>query len=385
MITVENTDKALKDYYLDAVSAQLNDDISPFFSAIEKNTNNVYGKDVKITVIRDGSGGIAARTEDSDLPEPHSNRYIDITLPLKNLYGTIEISDKALRASRDKAGALVNLLDAEMEGLIKCAKQDFRRMLFGDGTSLLCTIKSRTSGTTYVVDKLEPQFLGMCVDVYPADSGVVNDSFGVYIVSLDARSMSVTFNREIVDSVVGGKIYPHNGKDGEITGLGAIFGNNETLYGHSKLQDSYFTPYVVDANNELTEEIMCDLMDTIERKFNSKVNMIICSYNSRRKIAALVKENKLVVNTIDVHTGIGAVTVNGVPVYADKYCPDGKIYFLNTDDFSLVQLCDWEWLEDEDGKILKQVPGKAAYSATLVKYAELVCKKPCGQGMLVNV
>ena len=42
------------------------------------------------------------------------------------------------------------------------------------------------------------------------------------------------------------------------------------------------------------------------------------------------------------------------------------------------------WLEDESGKILKQIPGKAAYGATLVKYAELVCKKPCGQAMLYN-
>ncbi|MDE6690379.1 MAG: hypothetical protein K2K04_00255, partial [Clostridia bacterium] len=60
-----------------------------------------------------------------------------------------------------------------------------------------------------------------------------------------------------------------------------------------------------------------------------------------------------------------------------------RIYFINTDDFVLNQLCDWAWLEDEGGRILKQVAGKAAYSATLVKYAELVCKKPCGQGAII--
>ncbi len=43
MITIENADKALKDYYLDAVTAQLNDGVSPFFSAIEKSAVNVYG------------------------------------------------------------------------------------------------------------------------------------------------------------------------------------------------------------------------------------------------------------------------------------------------------------------------------------------------------
>ena len=96
----------------------------------------------------------------------------------------------------------------------------------------------------------------------------------------------------------------------------------------------------------------------------------------------MAADNKRIVNSIDAHAGFGVVTVNGVPVYADRFCPDNTVYFVNTDDFVLSQLCDWEWLEDEDGKILKQVPGKAAYSATLVKYAELICKKPCGQAVL---
>ena len=129
---------------------------------------------------------------------------------------------------------------------------------------------------------------------------------------------------------------------------------------------------------------MSDVLDYMEENFNSKINVILCSYKTRKKIAALIDANRRVVNTIDARTGYGVVTVNDVPVYADKYCPDDRILFLNSEDFALYQLCDWEWLEDEDGKILKQVPGKAAYSATLVKYAELVCRKPCGQAMLHN-
>jgi hypothetical protein len=58
------------------------------------------------------------------------------------------------------------------------------------------------------------------------------------------------------------------------------------------------------------------------------------------------------------------------------------MYLLNTDFFKLHQLCDWQWLETEDGKILKQTPGKPVYTATLVKYAELVCDNPSAQGML---
>lgn len=54
MITIENADKALKTYYLDAVSAQL-DAVSPFYAAIEKNGTEVFGKEVKVTAVRGDS------------------------------------------------------------------------------------------------------------------------------------------------------------------------------------------------------------------------------------------------------------------------------------------------------------------------------------------
>ena len=70
MITIQNADAALKDYYLDAVSAQLNEGISPFFTAVEKNTDSVYGKDVKLAVVRGYCGNVIAGAEDGDLPDP---------------------------------------------------------------------------------------------------------------------------------------------------------------------------------------------------------------------------------------------------------------------------------------------------------------------------
>lgn len=381
MITIQNADKALKDYYLDAVNAQLNTGISPFFTAIEKNVNNVFGKDVKMSVVRGASGNITAGAEDGDLPDPYKNRYLDITLPLKNLYGTIEISDKALRASRDSSGAFVNLINAEMEGLIASAKQNFQRMLFGDGTGKLCKIVSDVDGKSFTVDSAKEYFAGMYVDIVPLTAGSMNDSYGVYISSVDVKTKTITLATSILDDVEGGTVYPHGSKNGELTGLGAIF-DSTTLYGYTKANEKYFSPYKADGGKSLTEDGIVAVMDYLEENFNSTTNMILCSYKTRRRIAALV--SKSAVNTIDANAGFGAVSVNGVPVYADRYCGDDKIYFLNTDDFSLNQLCDWEWLEDESGKILKQIPGKAAYSATLVKYAELVCKKPCGQAVLTN-
>jgi hypothetical protein len=61
------------------------------------------------------------------------------------------------------------------------------------------------------------------------------------------------------------------------------------------------------------------------------------------------------------------------------------MYFINAADFKMHRLCDWRWLEGDGGSILKQKQYEAAYSATLVKYCEMVCENPGAQAFLVNV
>ena len=89
--------------------------------------------------------------------------------------------------------------------------------------------------------------------------------------------------------------------------------------------------------------------------------------------------------TEELAGGYKAISYNGIPVVADRFCPSGTMYILNTDDFTLHQLCDWQWLAGDDGKVLRQVAGKPVYTATLVKYAELICARPYGQGMISGI
>ncbi len=269
MVTIENADKALKDYYLDAVSAQLNDGISPFFAAIEKNTNNVYGKDVKMSVVRGTCGNVLAGSEDGDLPAPYKNRYLAITMPLKNLYGTVEISDKALRASRDNSGAFVNLLNAEMEGLIMSARHNFQRMLFGDGTGLICSVGDSITDKEYVVDVVKDYYVGLTVDVVPTTPGLEGDSYGLVITAVNHKTSTVTFSKAVEDAICNGKMYLHGCKDNELTGLGAIF-DSASLYGYTKTSEPYFAPYVFDANKKFTEEMLTDVIDRMEEGLTVK-------------------------------------------------------------------------------------------------------------------
>lgn len=379
MITIANADAALKDYYLDAVSAQLNGEVSPFFNAITKTSENVFGKDVKLAIAKGTMAGVVAGTEDGELPSPRSNRYYGVTLPLKNIYGTIEISDKALRASGDTSGAFVNLLNAEMEGLVAGAKANFARMLYGDGNGLICTVTSKKSEYVLAVNSAKSYFVGLKVKL-GATSPVETT-----ITAVDVENKTITVEASLAStSFSGGEKVTISGAEGnEIIGLAGIF-DGTSLYGYTKSEEAYFAPYVkhVDVDS-LAESDIIDVIDNLEESNDGKVNMILCSHKVRKSIAALMSASRRIVNTAEIAAGYSSIIINDVPVYADKFCPDDRIYFVNTDDFSLNQLCDWAWLEDEGGRILKQVAGKAAYSATLVKYAELVCKRPCAQGAII--
>ncbi|MDE7301029.1 MAG: phage major capsid protein [Clostridia bacterium] len=377
MISVSNASNVLKDYYLDAFNKQLNEDVSPFFNAISKTTENVYGKDVKFAMIQNDLTGVSALGEEDDLPGARAQRYLMATVPLKNLYGTIEISDKAVRASSDSTGAFIDLLNAEMEGLIRSAKANFARMLYGDGNGTIGTITQKVDDDEIVVNNIKQFYVGMKVKV-----GSDTTENTITAVDYDYNLITLAESYDDTKVAVGDKVQIVGATGNELLGLAYIF-DNSTLYGNYKSQNACLNPVIVHSTlAALTEEKLIDVIDRLEEANDEKINMILCSHKVRKKIASLMSASRRIVNSTDIAAGYSSIFINDVPVYADKYCPDDRIYFVNTDDFALCQLCDWSWIEDESGRVLKQIAGKAAYSATLVKYAELICKRPCNQGAI---
>lgn len=379
MVTISEAEDVLKDYYLDAVNAQLNGEISPFYNAIAKTSENVFGRQIKIGIVKNGMSAVRACEEDEDLPAPHSNRYYYINEPLKNIYGTIELSDKVIRASADSSGSLVNVLNSEMNGLIAGAKANFARMLYGNENGLITRVVKKVSTNVLQVEDAKSMYLNSIVEIENS-----SDTISAYITKIDPVNNYITINKSLDSySFNGGEtICLQDSYGRELKGLTYLF-DESTIYGYSKSANPFFNPYVISvARADLTEDDLMKVMDYVEAESGSKTNMILCSFNTRRLISKLFESSKQIVNTTDISAGVTSLCVNAVPIYADAFCPDGRIYFLNTDDFVLCQLCDWSWLENESGKILTQASGRASYTATLVKYAELICKRPCGQAMI---
>lgn len=381
MITLANAENALKSVYLGAVTELLNTKVNPLMAKVEQTSADVWGKEIRKAVSWGINGGIGAGDEDGTLPEAHSTEYYQFVTTLKNLYGQIEISDKAIRASADGKGAFTDLLSAELNNLLQASRFNLGRMLYGDGTGALTAVGAATSADVYPVSKVNNLIEGLVVDLYSAAGVAVKQ--GLRIKSIDRVNKTVSFYVSpgtVADNSV---LYVQGSKDKEITGLGAVF-NSATLYGVNRSLD-FMKPKTEDNAGLIDEMKMQKMIDRLDTEANSAVDFIAVSADVKLKYQEYMLQYKRNIDILELDGGFKTMSYNGIPLVYDRFVDEGTMYLLNTAAFKLHQLCDWKYLETENGKILRQTQNKPTYTATLVKYCDLVCDRPNGQGRISGI
>ena len=383
MIDLTTAQNALKDAYLVAACNQLNTKSNPLLAKIKQSSSDVYGKQI-IKVAPVGlNGGVGAGSETGELPTSYSNNYVQFKTTLKNLFGTIEISDKAIRASSVSNGAFIDLLNAEMEGLLTASKFNLGRMLYGDGTGAVGTVTEYSNGVA-TMDNVKNLMEGMVVDVYTAVGSITSDT-GLRISYVDRANKQVYFTSTPVAMAEGNIFYVQGSKDNEITGLGAIFSNSATLYGLNRNANKWLSPYASTKSQEISDTVLQEAVDFLEENTGSNIDFITCGAGVKRAYQQYLACYRRNIDVTELAGGYKAISFNGIPVVSDRFIPDDTLYMLDTSKFTLHQLCDWEWIEGEGGKILRQKAGYPAYTATLVKYADLICDQPNGQAKFSGI
>lgn len=382
MITLASAENVLKDVYLGVIADQINTKTNPLFSKIRRSTRNIVGKEIRVVAPIGINGGIMAGEETSELPVGRDTPYLSFVAPLKNLYGRFEISDKAVRCSASDVNSFVNLLQDGMDSLLHASIFNLSRMIYGDGTGCLATLT--VSGETVTVDNTEAIVPGMYVDLYDAE-GIVKQT-SIYVKNVDKTTGVIDWTlSDLITPATGFKVYLHASMNNEIIGLKGIV-SNATLYGVTRKDYPVMNAktYTGTSTDAFDEEYVQKIIDDLE-KSGTDVNFINCSYDLKRlyhKYMTLYSKN---VEYATLEDGTRVITHFGIPLVPTNHLASGECYFLNTDDFVFYELGDWKWLEDEAGRVLKQNPNYASYSATLVKYTELICQKPSGVAYCKNI
>ncbi|MDR0855698.1 MAG: phage major capsid protein, partial [Christensenellaceae bacterium] len=326
------------------------------------------------------------------LPLSSGNNYAACTVGLKNIYGTIELSDKVIRSSANNAGGVVSVLSDEMNGLLEAAKYNFSRMLWQNGNGTIATLDTSIftpEATCFMVADAKALSIGMIVDLYTSAGAAVASQ--LRITNIDLGQNLVNFTPALESSQLTGlanaTLTLQQSKGAEINGIPYIFGDGSDFYGMTTASVPHLLgrSFTCTTPKPFSIKRMQEIVDEIESAHGTAPNMIICSYQVRRKYLELLADTRSNIDYLNVDGGFKAVSFNGIPVIADKFCGKQQMYFLNTNDFKLAQLCDWQWLEGENGNILKQIDRKPAFMATLVKYANLICTRPFAQARLSSI
>jgi len=390
MITIATAENALKNIYLDTVINDINKKTNPFLTMVEENTRTASGKDAKVS-IRYGQAAVGTGTETGDLPVTGNDQSVELSVPLKNLYGTFQISDKAIKAASLDPNAFASLLGGEMQNLVAAAQNNLTSMLYGNGSKLLAVFDSADfyNGARNMIQVGAKYINNFSNNMHL----MIMDNTGVAVVDTDNDNLVTDVNTisniiTLSDEVLAKKadryyIYKYEDDGTSMNGLDSIF--KQRIYGAHISDYPEIAPCnYIDKGAELRvldEDAVLEFMDLYEEHCESMPADIMLTHPRVKKaIFESLKSTRSNIATTELAGGFHGFTFNGVPLYSDVKCKAGNLYALNSKSFAMHQLCDWTWLSNEDGSILKQTPGKATYMATLVKYADLICDKPFLQG-----
>jgi len=392
MITVQTAESALKNIYLETVVNDINTKTNPFLTMVGKNTRKVVGKDAIAPIRYNNEGAVAAGTEAGVLPSNADAKIAEIVTPLKNLFGSFQITDKALKAAQNSPGAFASLIGGEMQNLVATAQTNLNRMVYGNGNALIAVASSHNAGTrTFTVAQryIGNFSVGVTFQVWNAN----NERIGPAILTVDGVNASAgTFSYAGTAISVGRNerfyIYPAKFENLEMNGVDSLF-LHDKLYNLDKSSYPAIMPFLYNdtsaTKKELDEAELLSFLDRFEDNAQSQpADILLCGPAVRKTLFENLKDNRSNIDVAEFAGGFKGFSFNGIPMYSDVRCKSGSLYALNSDSFAMHQLCDWTWLEGDDGSILRPVSGKPVYSATLVKYADLVCEKPFLQAKMTG-
>lgn len=383
LLNVTNIAAALKDYYLEGLRTQINTEADPLWSELEKSTRLVSGEQIKMSIRYGRSGGIGARADDGDLPAANARKSVKATISPKNLFARMQLTERAIKASAQDAGAFVSQLEQVLDDLQVDARDDIQRQAYSDGTGKIATLAaSPTSATTLTLNTVVGLAEGMLIDVLRGDTNASLHA-GVEITLVDDDNNQIVVGTAITaDHTRSDYVTRAGSYNLEMTGMSSVFAQTGNIYGLARSSYTFLKATRLVVSGDLSEVKIQEGLDRAFNRTGVKHDFLIGSHGVRRGWQNLKSAERSAVNTVELKGGFKAPTYENdgrqIPFIAAKYAPSGTLRAISRQNFEVAWMGDWEFM-DKDGAVLSRVANKNAYEATLELFADIVCDVIRGQ------
>lgn len=393
----------LKQVYSDAIVEQLeNNNVLYHIAEKDMDTKNLQGKNIIVPVHTGRNAGIGARAEGGTLPTGYNQTHAQITVPLKFLYGRIDMTGQSMLLAKKDISAFVDAKANEMEGIVTDVTRDFNRQLHNDGTGVICQVNGAATSATLVLDNQNvgatvAQYLqGAYIDIKTTTTGgtlevsnirvdaVVSDSATAATVTLASSQTFGNNSYVFLSGNQGNEIVGLRGAidDGGI--LATYMGVDRTAAGNQYWQSN-------DLNNSgtprnTTEALFDSAYLECVKKGVTPTHAITQFTPFKTLGAALVAQKRFInlddANLKDLPGGYMGYSVNGIKVVADIDCAPGTMYLLRAEDFCMYQPAAADFIDFGSGTPWFQTSNADSATAALRWYVSYFCRRPNGQAVL---
>ena len=404
--TLSTVDAILKDDYKEYLD-NLNE-ANFILSQVETRKDTVQGRIARHAVHLGRSSGVGARAENGTLPTAANQSYATVPVPVRYVYGRIQLSGPTIKQAVTDRGAFIDALDAEMEGIKKDAMKDVNRQLWGTSNGVIAQCGTTSSSTTVVLASttgttaLRQLFFdgGMIVDIGTVASPTTVASARTIssvdetnkTIAISGAAVTTSSSHYVFRSGAGGAS-SNTGQPGdgqiELTGLQTIVDDTAVLHTINPSSQPKWKSYVNSnsgTNRSITETLITgSIMKTLTNS-GKKPSLLVSAEGVNLAISNLLLSLKRNMEQTNLKGGYAGIqfyspSVSGkgdeapTALYADFDCPNNRLYGINPDVLVYHQVGDGFQFMDLDGAVMNRKPDVDAYEATLYAYGELACKQ----------
>lgn len=404
--TLSTVDAILKDDYKEYLD-NLNE-ANFILSQVETRKDTVQGRIARHAVHLGRSSGVGARAESGTLPTAANQSYATVPVPVRYVYGRIQLSGPTIKQAVTDRGAFIDALDAEMEGIKKDAMKDVNRQLWGTSNGVIAQCGTTSSSTTVVLASstgttaLRQLFFdgGMVVDIGTVASPTTIASART-VTSVDETNKTIaisgaavtTSSSHFVFRSGAGGASSNSGQPGdgqiELTGLQTIVDDTAVLHTINPSSQPKWKAYVNSnsgTNRSVTESLITGSIMKVLTNSGKKPSLLVSAEGVNLAISNLLLSLKRNMEQTQLKGGYAGIqfyspSVSGkgdeapTALYADFDCPNNRLYGINPEVLVFHQVGDGFQFMDLDGAVMNRKPDQDAYEATLYMYGELACKQ----------